>query len=281
MSRQPPAASRQARVARRQTPGHRAHKARTNQTLASPLLGIIGGSGFTELTGFEGRRRLAVRTPYGSPSAPLTFGRIGGRNVVFLARHGNRHTLLPHEVNYRANIWALHARKVKDVVAVAWVGGIRADLAAGTLAIPGQILDYTHGRESTFHGAGRGVTHIDFTHPFCEALRRRLLEAARKAATPVVAGGTYATTQGPRLETAAEIDRLERDGADMVGMTLMPEAALARELGLCYAAIAVVVNDAAGRRGSAGEVRLDADRALQAMARVRRIFDELVALDGG
>ena len=247
---------------------------------SSPPLGIIGGSGLTEFTGLEGARRLAVRTPYGKTSSPLTLGRIRGRDVAFLARHGNRHTLLPHEVNYRANVWALHARKVEDVVAVASVGGIRADLGAGTLAIPAQILDYTHGRESTFHGAGRGVTHIDFTHPFCEELRQRLLEAAGRAGMPAIAGGTYATTQGPRLETAAEIDRLERDGADMVGMTAMPEAALARELGLRYAAIAVVVNDAAGRRASAGEVRLDADRALQAMAGVRRILEELAALDG-
>jgi 5'-methylthioadenosine phosphorylase len=197
--------------------------------------------------------------------------------VVFLPRHGHRHALLPHEVNYRANIWALHAQRVRDVIAVASVGGIRAELAAGTLAIPDQILDYTHGRESTYSGRGRGVTHIDFTRPYCDPLRLRLLGAAARAGLAVHAGGTYATTQGPRLETAAEIDRLERDGADMVGMTGMPEAALARELGLCYACIAVVVNDAAGRRASASEVRLDADRAVEAMTGVRRILDELVA----
>ena len=270
---------------RRGTPGYRSHKAGTNQTLprrqSLPSLGIIGGSGFAELGGLERSRRVAVRTPYGKPSGPLTVGSMGSRNIVFLPRHGYRHTLLPHQVNYRANIWALHAQKVRDVVAVASVGGIRADLVAGTLAIPDQIVDYTHGRESTYSGTGgRGVMHIDFTQPYCEPLRARLQEAAARAGARVVAGGTYATTQGPRLETAAEIDRLERDGADMVGMTGMPEAALARELGLRYAAIAVVVNDAAGRRASAGEVRLDADRALQAMARVRRILDELAALDG-
>jgi 5'-deoxy-5'-methylthioadenosine phosphorylase len=248
---------------------------------ASQPLGIIGGSGLTELAGLEGARRKAVSTPYGKTSGPLMFGRIGGRGIVFLPRHGYRHTLLPHEVNYRANIWALHSQKVRDVVAVASVGGIRADLAAGALAIPDQILDYTHGRESTYSGTGgRGVMHIDFTRPYCEALRARLQQAAARAGAAVVAGGTYATTQGPRLETAAEIDRLERDGADMVGMTGMPEAALARELSLCYAAIVVVVNDAAGRRASAGEVRLDAERTVRAMTGVRRILDELVALDG-
>jgi 5'-deoxy-5'-methylthioadenosine phosphorylase len=248
---------------------------------ASPL-GVIGGSGLTELAGLEKARRLTVRTPYGKTSGPLTLGRLLGRNVVFLPRHGYRHTLLPHQVNYRANLWALHSQKVRDVVAVASVGGIRADLVAGTLAIPDQILDYTHGRESTYSGTGgRGVTHVDFTRPYCEALRARLQEAAARAGVAVAAGGTYATTQGPRLETAAEIDRLERDGADMVGMTGMPEAALARELGLCYGAIAVVVNDAAGRRASANEVRLDAERTLQAMTGVRRMLDQLAALDGG
>ena len=249
---------------------------------SSPPLGIIGGSGLTELSGLESARRKAVRTPYGRTSGLLTLGRIGGRGIVFLPRHGYRHTLLPHEVNYRANLWALHAQKVRDVVAIASVGGIRSELIAGTLAIPDQILDYTHGRESTYYGAGgRGIAHIDFTRPYCEGLRGRLQRAAARAGATVFAGGTYATTQGPRLESAAEIDRLERDGADMVGMTGMPEAALARELGMCYATIAVVVNDAAGRRASADEVRLDADRALQAMARVRRILDELAASDGG
>jgi 5'-deoxy-5'-methylthioadenosine phosphorylase len=257
-----------------------ARAASPRSPVSSPPLGVIGGSGMTELSGLESARRQAVRTPYGKTSGPMTLGRIGGRGIVFLPRHGYRHTLLPHEINYRANIWALHTRKVKDVVAIASVGGIRADLAAGSVVIPEQMLDYTHGRESTFHGAGRGVVHIDFTRPYCEELRQRLVQAAQRAGTPVAAGGVYATTQGPRLETAAEIDRLERDGADMVGMTGMPEAALARELGICYAAIAVVVNDAAGRRASAGEVRLDADRALQAMARVRRILDELAAGDG-
>jgi 5'-deoxy-5'-methylthioadenosine phosphorylase len=243
-------------------------------------LAIIGGSGFTELTGLEKASRQAVRTPFGRTSGPLTFGRLRGRDVVFLARHGHRHTLLPHEVNYRANVWALHARKARNVVAIASVGGIRADLVAGKLAVPDQILDYTWGRESTFHGAGRGVVHIDFTRPYCEDLRARILKAAARAGAAVIAGGTYATTQGPRLETAAEIDRLERDGADMVGMTGMPEAALARELGLCYAAITVVVNDAAGRRASAEGVRLDATAAVDAMARVRRILEELVVTDG-
>lgn len=248
------------------------------------MLAIIGGSGLSQLANLEMTRRQVVRTPYGEPSGALTFGRIQGREVVFLARHGHGHTIPPHEVNYRANLWALHAQQVKDVVSVASVGGIRLGLAPGTLAVPDQIIDYTHGRQSTFFSsADHGVTHIDFTHPYCETLRQRLLMSAAAAGEAIAAGGTYAATQGPRLETAAEINRLERDGADMVGMTGMPEAALARELGLCYAAIAVVVNHAAGRSASAHGVRLEDIGAVSqhAMTRVRNIFDRLVALDGG
>jgi 5'-methylthioadenosine phosphorylase len=182
-------------------------------------------------------------------------------------------------VNYRANLWALHAQKVTQVVSVASVGGIRADLEPGVIAVPHQIIDYTSGRKATFYeGDERGVVHIDFTRPYCEALRQRCLEAAQRARQPVLDGAVYATTQGPRLETAAEIDRLERDGADMVGMTGMPEAALARELELCYAAIAVVANHAAGRAGSREGVRMeDINATLQtALGRVRRIIEELV-----
>lgn len=247
------------------------------------MLAIIGGSGLNELAGLASTRDLEVNTPYGAPSGPLRFGTLGGREVVFLARHGAGHAIPPHEVNYRANIWALHAQKAKDVISVATVGGIRADLVPGTLAVPDQIIDYTHGREATFHGRSEtGVTHVDFTLPYCEALRQRLLRGAAAAGLPAVAGGTYAATQGPRLETAAEIDRLERDGADMVGMTGMPEAALAREQGLCYAAIAVVVNPAAGRGASAQAISLEEIRSVlrASMAGVRGILEK-VACDGG
>src|SRR3970282_1067759 len=163
------------------------------------------------------------------------------------------------EINFTPTIWALHAQKVKDVVSVASVGGIRADFGPGTLVIPDQIIDYTHGRSSTFFTRGRGpVTHIDFTRPYCESMRQRLLKVARAAGEALGAGGAYGATPGPRLETAAEIGRLERDGAHCVGMTGMPEAALAREIGLCYAAIAIVVKHAAGRGASAHGIRLEA-----------------------
>ena len=242
------------------------------------MLAIIGGSGLNQLANLAVLRHQIVRTPHGEPSAALTFGTIAEREVVFLARHGQGNTIPPHEVNYRANIWALHSMNVTDVVSVASVGGIRADLPPGTLAVPDQIIDYTHSRQSTFFTrASHSVTHIDFTHPYCEAMRQRLLRAAAAAGEEVVDGGTYAATQGPRLETAAEIDRLERDGADMVGMTGMPESALAREIGLCYAAIAVVVNHAAGRGTSAGGIRLEeiASISQRATARVRAVLEQL------
>jgi 5'-methylthioinosine phosphorylase len=247
------------------------------------MLAILGGSGLTQLANLEVVRREVVRTPYGDPSGAITFGTMRGEPVAFLARHGYGHTIPPHKVNYRANMWALAQHPVKYIVAVASVGGIRADLAPGTLAVPDQIIDYTHGREFTyFNGTDRSVVHVDFTHPYCEALRQRLLHAAKQAEEPLLEGGTYAASQGPRLESAAEIDRFERDGAHMVGMTGMPEAALARELGLCYAAIAVVVNYAAGRGDSAAGIRLSDINTVsrQALARVHKILDYLVTLDG-
>jgi 5'-methylthioadenosine phosphorylase len=247
------------------------------------MLAVIGGTGLTQLSNLEHIRRQLVRTPYGEPSGPLTFGRLAGREVVFLARHGYGHTIPPHLVNYRANLWALHSQGVADVVSVASVGGIRAGLGPGVIAVPHQIIDYTWGRRCTFYeGEDKAVVHVDFTHPYCEELRQRLIRAADAAGEKVVQRGVYAATQGPRLETAAEIDRLERDGADMVGMTGMPEAGLARELGLCYAAIAVVANHAAGRGESAQGVRMqDINLTLQdVLGRVRNIIANLVETDG-
>ena len=246
------------------------------------MLAIIGGTGLSQLANLQVQRRQVVRTPYGDPSGALTFGTIHGREVVFLARHGYGHTIPPHKVNYRANIWALQEAKAQYVVSLASVGGIRADLGPGALAVPAQIIDYTSGRESTFFsGVDRSVVHIDFTHPYCETLRERLLRAAKEANEPILVGGTYAATQGPRLETAAEIDRLERDGADMVGMTGMPEAALARELGLCYAALAIALNHAAGRAASAAGVQMNDinEVSRRVVTRVHRILDALVLLD--
>jgi 5'-methylthioadenosine phosphorylase len=246
------------------------------------MLAIIGGSGLTQLASLDLTHRKAIRTPYGEPSGALTFGRLRGREVVFLARHGYGHTIPPHEVNYRANIWALREGGATEIVSVASVGGIRADLGPGTLVIPHQVIDYTWGRRATFfEGGDVPVTHVDFTHPYSEAVRQKLLTAARACGEPVLDGAVYAATQGPRLETAAEIDRLARDGAEVVGMTGMPEASLARELDLAYAAIAVVVNHAAGRGESAGGVKLEGIEQMlhQTIARARRVIEELVALE--
>jgi 5'-methylthioadenosine phosphorylase len=240
------------------------------------MLAIIGGSGLTQLANLAVERREVIRTPYGEPSGPLTFGRICDRPAIFIARHGYGHTIPPHEVNYCANLWALKRAGATCIVSIASVGGIRADLGPGSLVIPDQIIDYTWGRKSTFHEGGNApVVHVDFTQPYDPQLRQVLLDAARDAGLEVTDGGVYAATQGPRLESAAEINRLERDGADIVGMTGMPEAALARELDLPYAAITVVSNHAAGR----GDSRLGIqfanleDILKESLQRVRRIIE--------
>ena len=248
------------------------------------MLAIIGGSSLDTLAALERPQRIAVNTPYGAPSAPLIRGVLNQREVIFLARHGENHSVPPHKINYRANLWALHAQQVTHVLAVVTVGGIGSDFSAGTLAVPDQLIDYTWGRASTFYdgeaGEHRGVVrHIDFTRPYDEGLRLQLLRAAQRIQVAVHDGGTYACTQGPRLETAAEIQRLARDGAHVVGMTAMPEAALARELGLPYAAIALVVNAAAGTGVSAQAINLAAAQTLAhtAMARVVRLLMEMAA----
>lgn len=241
------------------------------------LVAIIGGSGLTRLKNLEITRREVVRTPFGEPSASLVFGRLCGQDSVFLARHGQGHTIPPHAVNYRANIWALKELGVTHVVAVNAVGGITKEMTAGRLVVPDQIIDYTYGREHTFFGnEQKPVTHVDFTFPYCSAMRQALLTGARAAKLDIVEQGTYAATQGPRFESIAEIRRLERDGADIVGMTGMPETGLARELGLCYASVAVVANPAAGK--VAGTISLrEIERTLEAgMENVRKLLEQVL-----
>lgn len=211
-------------------------------------LAIIGGTGLTALDGLEITRREMIHTPYGEPSDALTHGRFCQHDIVFLARHGHDHMIPPHNVNYRANIWAMKQVGVSHIIAVAAVGGISDELEPGTLVIPDQIIDYTYSRKHTFFE--NAPMHTDFTNPYCAELRQIICEAARRhkgISTVYHDHGVYAAMQGPRLETAAEINRLERDGCTVVGMTGMPEAALACELKLCYASISVVANRAAGR----------------------------------
>lgn len=239
-------------------------------------LAIIGGSGFATLRGLEVLDHQRPATPYGPPSAPVTRGRLGGAEVFFLPRHGADHSLPPHRIDYRANIRALQACGAERIVGLAAVGGIGGAFGPRVLAVPNQIIDYTHGRAQSFHDGDPGeVRHIDFTHPYCEDLRRALLGAAGDADLEVADGGTYGVTQGPRLETAAEVLRMERDGCDLVGMTGMPEAALARELGLCYACLAFVVNRAAGK--GSGDIRMEEIQANIAAcsARVERVLTAL------
>ncbi|MFA6971231.1 MAG: S-methyl-5'-thioinosine phosphorylase [Gallionella sp.] len=248
------------------------------------MLAIIGGRGLTQLANLKITHRQVMRTPFGEPSGAFMFGMLNQREVIFLARHGYGYTIPPHLVNYRANLWALREQGVTDVVSVATVGGIRADLTPGTLVVPDQVIDYTQGRDYTFFSTRvTSYKNIDFTLPYSTSLRSRILHSAKEVQQPCLDGGVYATTQGPRLDSIAEINRYERDGADMVGMTGMPETALARELGMNYASIAVVVNYAAGRGDSQVAINMEGvnSAAKNAMARVRAILEHVCAEEHG
>ncbi|MET0332429.1 MAG: S-methyl-5'-thioinosine phosphorylase [Dyella sp.] len=210
-------------------------------------LAIIGGSGLYQFPGLENAQRHALETPYGDVSGAIVVGDFCGRRLAFLARHGESHSVPPHRVNYRANVWALHQLGARKVIGVNAVGGIRADMGPRVIVVPDQVIDYTHGRYTSFCDIeGAEVKHIDFSEPYTASLRKALLTAATKAGIAVIDGGCYGATQGPRLETRAEIARMKREGCDLVGMTGMPEAALARELGIDYACLALVANFAAG-----------------------------------
>ena len=214
-------------------------------------IAVIGGSGFQRLAELQIDRRIVTHTPYGDPSSPLVFGQYAGRNIVFLPRHGQGHTIPPHLVNYRANIWALKSQGVSKIIALAAVGSITESFHPVDIAFPDQLVDYTSSREHSFwDGRGQPVIHIDFSYPYCTSLRDVLCKSSADSRNINGESCTYAATQGPRFETAAEIARLQKDGADVVGMTGMPEAALARELGMCYATMALIVNPAAGKTGS-------------------------------
>jgi 5'-methylthioinosine phosphorylase len=245
-----------------------------------PELAIIGGTGLTSLKGLQITRKEVVHTPFGEPSGPLTHGVLSGKEVIFLARHGYGHNIPPHRINYRANVWALKETGVRRVVAVAAVGGIHAELPPGRLVIPDQIVDYTWSRAATYYEEGlTHVTHIDFTVPYSAELRALLIRSCREVGLGACEYGVYGITQGPRLETAAEINRMERDGCTIVGMTGMPEAALARELDLEYAACAVIANWAAGR-GGVSQISMEAiERNLATgMERVRSMLTQLAPL---
>ena len=242
-------------------------------------LAIIGGTGMTDFEGLEIIKQQTLQTPYGETSSPIIHGTFCGKSVVFLARHGSQQNIPPHKVNYRANIKSLKGLGITNIIAIASVGGIHPDMQPKDLVIPHQIIDYTWSREQTFFAEGLDhVTHIDFTEPYCENLRDKLLTAAQSVDFQVHFQGVYGATQGPRLETAAEIDRMDRDGCDIVGMTGMPEAALARELELCYATCAIVANQAAGRSPtpiSLAEIKANMSESIQ---HVYQLLAEVIRL---
>lgn len=237
-------------------------------------IAVIGGTGMNQWPGLDIEKRLEIKTPYGAPSAPLLVGKVYGIRAVFLARHGEGHKIPPHAINYRANLWALRESGVQSVVAIGAVGAIAPWFPPGAVAVPDDLIDYTSGREHTYSdgSAGSELKHVEFTEPYAERVRRELLHAALAAGVDIAQAGVMGVTQGPRLESTAEIKRLKRDGCDMVGMTGMPETGLARELGLDYACLAVSVNWGAGIMGN-GDIHAEIHQSIETgMGKVRAIL---------
>jgi 5'-methylthioinosine phosphorylase len=243
------------------------------------MLAFIGGTGLTRMAGLTVIARHDIVTEWGAPSAPVVEGELAGERVLFLARHGDPHILLPHQVNYRANIAALKQAGASAIVAVNAVGGITHRAPTASIVVPDQIIDYTSGRDTTFFDRKVApVVHVDFSWPFTPSLRQRLLDALAKVEAHAVNGGCYGATQGPRLETAAEITRMENDGCDIVGMTGMPEAVLARELDIPYAMLSLVVNPGAGK--SDREITMEEIEAV-IHAGMGKVCEALTALVAG
>lgn len=209
-------------------------------------IGVIGGSGLYEIKGLILKNKEKITTPFGKPSEQYFIGKIGNIEVIFLPRHGSHHNIPPHIINYRANIWGFKKLGVERIISVSAVGGIKKGLKPGDIVVLSQVIDMTKKRKSTFYDGETGVIHIDFTEPFCPEMRQTLLKAGKRVRVPVKDGGTYVAVEGPRLETATEIKSFRILGGDVVGMTGMPEASLARELEICYSGISVVANHAAG-----------------------------------
>lgn len=242
------------------------------------LFGVIGGTGLTTLSNLDILHQTKADTPYGDPSSELIIGKVSDRQVAFLARHGEIHNIPPHKVNYRANLWALKSIGVKNIIAVNAVGGIREDMLPGSLVIPDQIIDYTSSRTNTFFETDLAhVTHIDFSYPYDANLSQSVKQTADACGIAVIQGATYAATEGPRLETAAEIQRLKKDGCDIVGMTGMPEAALARELEINYVSICVNANWGAGLSDELISMEAIEKNLLGGMEKVRTLLSELLA----
>ncbi len=242
-------------------------------------LAIIGGTGLTSIDDLNITKKEVVQSPFGAPSGILQTGELFGTQVLFLPRHGPSHTIPPHKVNYRANLWVLKQAGIDTIIAVNAVGGIDADLLPGQIVIPDQVIDYTTSRTNTFFEEGlKEVVHIDFTEPYCNGLRQKIISVCDEQGITYKGQGTYAATEGPRLETAQEVNRLERDGCNIIGMTGMPETALARELDICYACIAVVANQAAGRSTETITMDMITKNLNEGIQTVRQVLSKVIPL---
>ncbi|KLT72743.1 5'-methylthioadenosine phosphorylase [Neisseria arctica] len=240
------------------------------------MIAIIGGSGLTRLPEMHITHREIVRTPYGLPSSPLMQGTLGSHQIVFLARHGLNHTLAPHEINYRANIWALHSLGVQSIVSVGSVTSLNSNIEPGSLVVPDDIIDYTSGRVSTFfEGADQEVVHTDFTHPYDRKFRVGLIKHAETHGTPVISSAVYGCIEGPRLPTRAEARRFRNDGADIIGMTGMPEAVLARELNIAYAHLCGVIGMTGFNDGHTSSPDFRSRQTHQAIEKIRLLLTDL------
>lgn len=238
-------------------------------------IGLIGGSGLSE--GKGKKEAIVIKTPYGEPSSGYETEKYDSLEVLFLKRHGEDHSIPPHKVNYRANIYGFKYLGVERIFGIFAVGSLNKEIPPGAIVIPDQIIDFTQGRQSSFYD-GPKVVHIDFTEPFCREMRDSLIKAAKKIKLEVIPIATYICVNGPRLETAAEIKFFKKIGADIIGMTLMPEACLAREAELCYAAVAVVGNYAAGISKKPLTVKEVVESMNQSMTKLRKLLEETLKI---
>jgi 5'-methylthioadenosine phosphorylase len=238
------------------------------------LIGVIGGSGFYEF--FSAADEVAVQTPFGPPSEPVMVGEVAGRRVAFLPRHGRDHRFPPHRIPYRANLWALRSLGVRQVLAPSAVGSLTPSYGPGTLAIPDQLVDRTSGRTQTFFDVG-GAVHVAFADPYCPVGRAHAIATARSSGWDPVPSGTLVVISGPRFSTRAESRWYAVEGWTLVGMTGLPEAALARELALCYTTLALVTDTDAGVTEGAGVTQAEVFEAFAAnAARLRRLVETII-----
>lgn len=240
-------------------------------------IAIIGGSGLSQLPELVIKDEVKLDTPWGKPSATIIIGKLNKIEVIFLPRHGNSHSIPPHKINYRANIWALNEMAIKKIISVNAVGGITKLMNPNSIVVPDQIIDYTYNREHTFYEEDKNdIKHIDFTMPYSEVLRNQLIEAAQSIKLKIYKKGVYGVTQGPRLESAAEISRLEKDGCNIVGMTGMPEAGLAKEIGIDYACYSLVTNWAAGKSDENITMEMIEKNLEDGLKNIKRLIFEVI-----